>query len=134
MEEPAAINCSSIMSSAAMTLIFLWLFQRQGLMTELVQFISNNRWYIAAFIAIVVHGPAGRVERAAQSLDDAAGLVAHWTRPWCGRVDAAGDNGVRISRSPEATTSAVSRREMGVLHRVKGGADREPGRERAHRE
>jgi multiple sugar transport system permease protein len=44
----------SIMSSAAMTLIFLWLFQRQGLMTELVQFIVNSRWYIAAFIGIAV--------------------------------------------------------------------------------
>jgi multiple sugar transport system permease protein len=42
----------SIMSSAAMTLIFLWLFQRQGLMTELVQFVVNARWYIAAFLAI----------------------------------------------------------------------------------
>jgi multiple sugar transport system permease protein len=44
----------SIMSSAAMTLIFLWLFQRQGLMTELVQFVVNLRWYIAAFVAILV--------------------------------------------------------------------------------
>jgi len=44
----------SIMSSAAMTLIFLWLFQRQGLMTELVQFVVNSRWYIAAFIGIAV--------------------------------------------------------------------------------
>lgn len=42
----------SIMSSAAMTLIFLWLFQRQGLMTELVAFVVNARWYIAAFIAV----------------------------------------------------------------------------------
>lgn len=44
----------SIMSSAAMTLIFLWLFQRQGLMTELVQFIVNLRWYIAASIGVAV--------------------------------------------------------------------------------
>ncbi|HZY69134.1 MAG TPA: sugar ABC transporter permease [Devosia sp.] len=42
----------SIMSSAAMTLIFLWLFQRQGLMTELVQFAVNARWYLVAFVAI----------------------------------------------------------------------------------
>jgi multiple sugar transport system permease protein len=44
----------SIMSSAAMTLIFLWLFQRQGLMTELVQFVVNSRSYIAAFIGIAL--------------------------------------------------------------------------------
>jgi multiple sugar transport system permease protein len=44
----------SIMSSAAMTLIFLWLFQRQGLMTELVQFVVNSRWYIAAFLSIAI--------------------------------------------------------------------------------
>ena len=43
----------SIMSSAAMTLIFLWLFQRQGLMTELVQLVVNLRWYILAFIALL---------------------------------------------------------------------------------
>jgi multiple sugar transport system permease protein len=42
------------MSSAAMTLIFLWLFQRQGLMTELVQFVVNSRWYIAAFFGIAL--------------------------------------------------------------------------------
>ena len=42
----------SIMSSAAMTLIFLWLFQRQGLMTELVELFVNSRWYVAAFVAI----------------------------------------------------------------------------------
>ncbi len=42
----------SIMSSAAMTLIFLWLFQRQGLMTSLVQAIGNGRWYILAFFGI----------------------------------------------------------------------------------
>lgn len=43
----------SIMSSAAMTLIFLWLFQRQGLMTELVQLVANSRWYVLAFIALL---------------------------------------------------------------------------------
>ena len=42
----------SIMSSAAMTLIFLWLFQREGLMTEFVRFIVNMRWYIGAFFVI----------------------------------------------------------------------------------
>lgn len=41
----------SIMSSAAMTLIFLWLFQREGLMTQMVQFVINNRWYVILFIA-----------------------------------------------------------------------------------
>ncbi|ODT79152.1 MAG: ABC transporter permease [Pelagibacterium sp. SCN 64-44] len=42
----------SIMSSAAMTLIFLWLLQREGLMTQLVQFVINNRWYLLVFAAI----------------------------------------------------------------------------------
>jgi len=44
----------SIMSSAAMTLIFLWLFQREGLMTQLVQFVVNNRWYLLVFVGIWV--------------------------------------------------------------------------------
>jgi multiple sugar transport system permease protein len=64
----------SIMSSAAMTLIFLWLFQRQGLMTELVQFISNNRWYIAAFVAIVAIAQAALVLNARRRYDDIAAL------------------------------------------------------------
>lgn len=42
----------SIMSSAAMTLIFLWLFQREGLMTEFVRFLVNERWYIFAFFGV----------------------------------------------------------------------------------
>jgi len=42
----------SIMSSAAMTLIFLWLFQREGLMTELVRLLVNERWYIFAFFGV----------------------------------------------------------------------------------
>jgi len=44
----------SIMSSAAMTLIFLWLFQRQGLMTSLVGNVMNLRWIIASFFTLVV--------------------------------------------------------------------------------
>jgi len=44
----------SIMSSAAMTLIFLWLFQRQGLMTGLVGNIVNLRWVILSFLGLVV--------------------------------------------------------------------------------
>lgn len=59
----------SIMSSAAMTLIFLWLFQRQGLMTELVQFIVNSRWYILAFIAISVVIQAAFVANARRRYD-----------------------------------------------------------------
>jgi multiple sugar transport system permease protein len=59
----------SIMSSAAMTLIFLWLFQRQGLMTELVQFVVNSRWYIAAFIGIVVAVQLGLVLNARRKYD-----------------------------------------------------------------
>ncbi|HHG91078.1 MAG TPA: sugar ABC transporter permease [Devosia sp.] len=43
----------SIMSSAAMTLIFLWLFQRQGLMTSLVGNVINLRWIILSFVATV---------------------------------------------------------------------------------
>ncbi|MDO8360525.1 MAG: sugar ABC transporter permease [Devosia sp.] len=46
----------SIMSSAAMTIIFLWLFQRQGLMTGLVQFAAGTRWYILSFFAVWVLG------------------------------------------------------------------------------
>lgn len=59
----------SIMSSAAMTLIFLWLFQRQGLMTELVNFIVNSRWYILAFIGIVVVIQAALVANARRRYD-----------------------------------------------------------------
>jgi len=44
----------SIMSSAAMTLIFLWLFQRQGLMTSLVGNVVNLRWIILSFFALIV--------------------------------------------------------------------------------
>lgn len=44
----------SIMSSAAMTIIFLWLFQRDGLMTELTRFVTNTRWYILVFICVWV--------------------------------------------------------------------------------
>lgn len=44
----------SIMSSAAMTLIFLWLFQRQGLMTGLIGNVANLRWIIGAFVLLSV--------------------------------------------------------------------------------
>ena len=51
----------SIMSSAAMTLIFLWLFQREGLMTQLVQFVVNNCWYLLVFVAIWIVAKLGLV-------------------------------------------------------------------------
>jgi len=44
----------SIVSSAAMTLIFLWLFQRQGLMTSMVGGFANLRWVILSFILLMV--------------------------------------------------------------------------------
>lgn len=48
-----AFYVPSIMSSAAMTLIFLWLFQRQGLMTALVQFVVNQRLYVGLFVGVL---------------------------------------------------------------------------------
>lgn len=60
----------SIMSSAAMTLIFLWLFQRQGLMTELVQFAANNRWYILAFVVILCATQLALVLNARRKYED----------------------------------------------------------------
>lgn len=44
----------SIMSSAAMTLIFLWLFQRQGLMSAMVANFVNLRWVIGVFFSITI--------------------------------------------------------------------------------
>ncbi len=44
----------SIMSSAAMTLIFLWLFQRQGLMSGMVGNFINLRWVFLSFFAIAI--------------------------------------------------------------------------------
>lgn len=60
----------SIMSSAAMTLIFLWLFQREGLMTQLVQFIANSRWYVGAFFGITALVQAMLVLNARRRYDD----------------------------------------------------------------
>jgi multiple sugar transport system permease protein len=46
----------SIISSAAMTLIFLWLFQRQGLMTAMVGNVVNLRWVILSFVLLTAIG------------------------------------------------------------------------------
>ena len=60
----------SIMSSAAMTLIFLWLFQREGLMTQLMQFIVNNRWYLLLFFGIWIATQAALVLNARRTYED----------------------------------------------------------------
>ena len=60
----------SIMSSAAMTLIFLWLFQREGLMTQLMQFIVNNRWYLLLFFGIWIATQAALVLSARRTYED----------------------------------------------------------------
>lgn len=44
----------SIVSSTVMTLIFLWLFQRRGLVTDLVNWASNNAALIAASAVILL--------------------------------------------------------------------------------
>jgi multiple sugar transport system permease protein len=44
----------SIVSSTVMTLIFLWLFQRQGLVTDTVNWAGNNAAGIAVFVAVLL--------------------------------------------------------------------------------
>ncbi len=44
----------SIVSSTVMTLIFLWLFQRQGIMTDLINGAKNHMATIACFIAVLL--------------------------------------------------------------------------------
>jgi multiple sugar transport system permease protein len=43
----------SIVSSTVMTLIFLWLFQRQGIATGLVNWGYNHLWQIGCFLAVL---------------------------------------------------------------------------------
>jgi multiple sugar transport system permease protein len=43
----------SIVSSTVMTLIFLWLFQRNGLVTDMVNWFGNNRATIGCFVLVL---------------------------------------------------------------------------------
>ena len=43
----------SIMSSAAITLIFLWFFQKNGLMSDFVQMLVNQRWNLMGFVLVI---------------------------------------------------------------------------------
>jgi multiple sugar transport system permease protein len=51
----------SILSSTVMTLIFLWLFQRQGIVTDIVNGAKNHWAEIACFIAVLVLAQAAFV-------------------------------------------------------------------------
>ncbi|WEX74367.1 sugar ABC transporter permease [Sinorhizobium numidicum] len=58
-----------IMSSAAMTLIFLWLFQRDGLITGFVQFLVNYRLYVLLFLACLAFAQGALVLNASRKYD-----------------------------------------------------------------
>ena len=43
----------SMVSSTVMTLIFLWLFQRRGIVTDLVNWGANHAWIIGCFVIVL---------------------------------------------------------------------------------
>ena len=59
-----ALYFPSIVSSTVMTLIFIWLFQRRGLMTDAANWIANHRWPVACFLASLATIQAALVARA----------------------------------------------------------------------
>lgn len=60
----------SIVSSTVMTLIFLWLFQRQGIVTDIINWAQNHGAHILSFVAVLVIVQAALVLRARQSYVD----------------------------------------------------------------
>lgn len=51
---PTILYFPSIVSSTVMTLIFLWLFQRQGIVTDILNGAKNNGAEIVCFVAVLV--------------------------------------------------------------------------------
>ncbi|MGL5012389.1 MAG: carbohydrate ABC transporter permease [Paracoccaceae bacterium] len=60
----------SIVSSTVMTLIFLWLFQRQGLLTDLINGTRNHIAEVLCFLAVLVAVQAALVTWARRSYSD----------------------------------------------------------------
>lgn len=62
----------SIVSSTVMTLIFLWLFQRQGIVTDVINWAQNHALHIVTFIAVLLIVQASLVWRARRKYLDVA--------------------------------------------------------------
>ena len=62
----------SIVSSTVMTLIFLWLFQRQGIATDLTNWFINHLPAIATFLGVLIAVQAALVWNARRKYDDVA--------------------------------------------------------------
>lgn len=60
----------SIVSSTVMTLIFLWLFQRQGIATDLTNWLLNHLPAILTFVAVFAAVQAALVLNARRRYDD----------------------------------------------------------------
>ena len=64
----------SIVSSTVMTLIFVWLFQRRGLATDAVNWVSGHRWEIGCFALAAAAIQALLVVRARRRYDGVGAL------------------------------------------------------------
>ena len=64
-----ALYFPSIVSSTVMTLIFIWLFQRRGLVTDAVNWLGNHVWVVACFVLVAVVIQSALVLRARRSYE-----------------------------------------------------------------
>ena len=62
----------SIVSSTVMTLIFLWLFQRQGIVTDIINWTHNHWLHILTFVVVLVVVQGALVWRARRKYVDVA--------------------------------------------------------------